>query len=403
MSEVFCREVPTVQDYIDNMYEKLGIERTFNKTKIILKESEFKTVNRIINKYIPYSDVEFDTIFKLYKLQRFVVPADYNKTFFKGTNYSYPTLNCLKSFIKSSTIDSSIEPKDPTKRVINSFIAEIKDISKPFAGNLVDGKRKRISELLKSGITQEEKDFINSEIKPRHIIRKGERMNNKDSSERFKVLVANSSKGVKVLSELIPDLKYKSLTTYLSFIHRLNKGMFDTCPPHCPTALYEAWLEYKTNPNEPEIIEVTPIKETRKVKSTMKLNRFTEDDYKIIVNNYKKSSLTEMKNMLPNRSGKTVENYVFFLRKLDKGEKKPSSLPNFMYNLWKQNSEMTTRNLSEQTMSEVMMQREMKKQQTTSYIITQGDKIIFTGDSKQSAEDYKKQLIESIKIYQLID
>ena len=90
-------------------------------THIFLKkESEFNQVARIIKRFQEYSSMEFDTLFKLYKLQNYQLTP----SLFKGTSYKYGTLSAFLSFVRLATKDKIvyIGSNKPMLQIIYEFI-----------------------------------------------------------------------------------------------------------------------------------------------------------------------------------------------------------------------------------------------------------------------------------------
>ena len=69
------------------------------KTHIIIKESEYKQVQRSINKFGKESNMEFSTIFKMYKIQEYPLTP----SLFIGTSYKYGTLAAILGWVRTAT------------------------------------------------------------------------------------------------------------------------------------------------------------------------------------------------------------------------------------------------------------------------------------------------------------
>lgn len=257
------------KDFILSMAKKYQIEDYFKKNNnkmFIFKEGEYTKVRRIIHKFELNSYAEFDTIFKLYKLQKYCIDINY----FKGSQYKYQTLLNMKSMIKSACIDCTIRGNNAMSNLINEFVGCIQDFSKPFSGNLVDAKRKTIKDLLNSGITKEDKDFILSDIKSRYVRKRLNKskqeiqeatdmqVQNTDnliveqpiltgevsSQDKYRLIVKyyKQPKAYKLLRRLMPDVNHKSISSYISYLNRFDEGKL-LQKGHCPTGLYKEWLK----------------------------------------------------------------------------------------------------------------------------------------------------------------
>jgi hypothetical protein len=129
------KEKQSVREYAIAEQKKYEFEKELQKssTHIFLKkESEFTSVNRIINKFKKISSMEFDTIFKLYKFQNY----SYSPQYLLGTSYKYGTLFCFITYVKAATkglMSAGVnKPGYKTNSVIFDFIKEVKEFSSPF-------------------------------------------------------------------------------------------------------------------------------------------------------------------------------------------------------------------------------------------------------------------------------
>lgn len=267
MAEAFVKEKVNPKNYIADLAKKYMIEKSFEKKSkiLIVKESEYHQVKRIITKFAQDSYMEFDTLFKLYKLQKYTIDAKY----FAGTQYNYQSLVNLKSIIRSSTLDSSIGSRNKTRDLVNKFINDIKDFSKPFSGNLLDSKRKKIDDLINCGsLTKEEIDFIKSDIKPTYIRKKKDRIAKPvikteegekvmlesnlfmEADNKYDLIAQNYKTNLKALYERLPELKRGTVNSYVSYLKRLDKG--NEVSKRCPSSLYKAWLRLGNTEIKPQ-------------------------------------------------------------------------------------------------------------------------------------------------------
>ena len=223
------------------------------KTTIYL-ESEFDQVARSIRKFQKESLLEFDTIFKLYKLQNYPLEP----RVFKGSRYKYGTLSCIKNKVKIATNDNTNLLGDTTYNVIRDFIKEIQVCSKPY-DYIFNKSRRTVQDLIKSNkLKKEDIEFIKSNImqtrKPacsdeerntpgitlerkrskeimkrlsENKVLKNNKPAGKNTQEIFEVIASNYQKGFNYVKEQLgnlTNLKDKTLQNYLYMCNAVVKG-----------------------------------------------------------------------------------------------------------------------------------------------------------------------------------
>ena len=273
------KEKKPVREFAIEEQKKYEFEKNLQKsaTHIFLKkESEFTSVNRIINKFAKISGMEFYTFFKMYKFQNYA----YSPAYYKGTSYKYGSLNCFSSYIKAAT--NNLMPSKVNGKVLSSskliydFIQEVKNFSSPFPYifNIDEGK-KGIRDLLDSGtLTQEEVDFVLSAIstgKPgssdyersaRSLSRSNKKVEKTEKVEKVAkeakmakktkqflseqdllTIVNNYKLGTKVVSALLPKHNKKTLYNYIRSCRLMEQNIVPQ--KVCPNGLIECFNKVK--------------------------------------------------------------------------------------------------------------------------------------------------------------
>lgn len=274
-------EKSPVKEYAIEQAKKYEFEKNLQKSSnhiFMKKESEFVSVNRVIKNYAKRSAMEFDTIFKLYKLQNY----SFSPQYFEGSSYKYGSLTSFMNFVKIATMEgrgSFSTTSLTTFKLITSFINDIKGFSKPFPYIFNEAERKKhVSDLINSGtLTKEEEEFINSRISARkpeasleersyskdRIKRKVKEMKDTTvkkskrnflSEQDFMTIVNNYKLGSKVVQALLPTHNKQTIANYVRSCIALESGQ--KLKSICPTELQKCFSNVK---NQTVPVSTSPV------------------------------------------------------------------------------------------------------------------------------------------------
>ena len=214
-------------------------------------KNEYSKAREVINKFDQKYLLEFDTLFKIYKLQNYYLPIKV----FHGTTYKYKSLSTFKSVIGRVTKGNSTSNDDLRFKALKEFIQEVMVFSSPFPLVYDDLKSKKtydVFSLLKSGVlTQEEKDFILSPISPKRIRKEKEKemkkfartMYTKEQKHLlYSTIVDNYKHGCNYVMSLLKKkvpCNIKTIQNYVLTCNRLEHGL--PAQKTMPKLLVDLW------------------------------------------------------------------------------------------------------------------------------------------------------------------
>lgn len=198
-------------------YEKEKMLR-HQRTHILVKESEFKQVQRSINKFSKKCSIEFDTVFKMYKIQNYSLTTK----LFRGSSYKYGTLSSIRNLVKSATVTDKPFSTNNWINSIFEFITEIKSCSKPFpyVFKEMEGRKNAIDLINTGTLTFEEKEFLLQPIKSKRVARSDNERDTRKVVKKVKekIMKKNETKEQQrntIYSLIISNYKRKDAAKYI--------------------------------------------------------------------------------------------------------------------------------------------------------------------------------------------